>query len=286
MNTISVIIPTYNRSASLVRALDSVLAQQHKAQEIVVVDDGSSDSTQELSVWQDYAGVVTYLRSEFNRGVSWARNWGVAHSRGDWLAFLDSDDQWHPAKLKEQLQWLGTHPDWRIVQTHEIWIRNGVRVNPPDTHRKVEGEQFARNLERCMITPSSVMVQRSLFDECGGFDESLPTCEDYDLWLKITSRYPVGLVDKYLLTRYGGHADQLSAAYPVMDRYRIESLHRLLQQAQLSSAQQSLVRKTLAKKASIVANGARKRGNEDEFNYYNTLARSCEDGSGEPQPSR
>lgn len=279
MNTISVVIPTFNRCTSLVRAIDSVMAQRHKPLEIVVVDDGSTDATQELALWREHAGVVTCLRSERNRGVSWARNFGVAHSSGHWLAFLDSDDQWHPAKLQEQLAWLRLNPDSRIVQTQEIWIRNGVRVNPPITHRKVEGEQFARNLERCMITPSSVMVQRSLFDECGGFDESLPTCEDYDLWLKITSRYPVGLVDKYLLTRYGGHADQLSAAYPVMDRYRIESLHRLLQHAPLSPAQQSLVRTMLFKKATIVANGARKRGNEDEFVYYNRIAASCEDGA-------
>jgi hypothetical protein len=90
-----------------------------------------------------------------------------------------------------------------------------------------------------MITPSSVIFDRELFFECGPFNESLPACEDYDLWLRITCRYPIGLVPEFHLTRYGGHQDQLSSIIPILDRYRIRSILQLLYHSQLTPQQRS-----------------------------------------------
>jgi hypothetical protein len=162
--------------------------------------------------------------------------------------------------------------DLRISQTKEIWVRNGRRVNPPLTHEKKQGYIFEQSLHRCMITPSSVMMQKSLFHEAGGFNESLPAGEDYDLWLKITCSHSIGLIDEFLLTRYGGHRDQLSATVMGLDRFRIRSIIDLLNSTKLSEEQDVLARRELAKKSNIVAHGFRKRGRTEEYERYRRIA--------------
>ena len=273
MPLISVIIPTYNRKELVGRAIDSVRSQTYTDWELIVVDDASEDGTGNR---EDIAGndiPLTYIRLPLHRGVAAARNIGVAHSTGSWISFLDSDDVWHRDKLQKQVQWLKTHDDFRIFQTREIWIRKGVRVNAPMTHSKIHGFQFKENLTRCMITPSSVMMEKKLFLEVGGFNESLPACEDYDLWLRITSAYPVGLLDEPLLTRYGGHGDQLSAVVAILDRFRIRSILDLLNGRKLSQEHIELARQELVKKATIVANGYNKRGKKENGEIYQRLAR-------------
>jgi glycosyltransferase involved in cell wall biosynthesis len=273
MPLISVIIPTYNRMELVGRAIDSVRSQTYTDWELIVVDDASEDGTGNS---EDISGndiPLTYIRLPLHRGVAAARNIGVSHSTGSWICFLDSDDVWHRDKLQKQVQWLKTHNDFRIFQTREIWIRKGVRVNPPMTHSKIHGFQFKENLARCMITPSSVMMEKKLFLEVGGFNESLPACEDYDLWLRITSAYPVGLLDEPLLTRYGGHGDQLSAVVAILDRFRIRSILDLLNGRKLSQKHIDLARQELVKKATIVANGYNKRGKKENGEIYQRLAR-------------
>ena len=185
---ISVIIPCYNRAHLLPRCLDSVLAQEFRPLEIIVVDDGSTDSTRSL-LQGSYPGIR--IISQENKGVSAARNAGISAAKGDWLAFLDSDDTWFPAKLGRQIQAVEASPGSNIVHTDEIWIRNGVRVNPQRKHRKYGGSIFKHCLPLCVISPSSVMIHRRVFDQVGLFDETLPVCEDYDLWLRICARMPV-----------------------------------------------------------------------------------------------
>ena len=270
---VSVIIPTYNRARLLERAVNSVLQQTFKDFELIVVDDASEDNTSQSKFLKDHAGNLLYYCLPSHRGVSAARNFGLQKSRGEWIAFLDSDDEWFPEKLQKHLAWHSAHPGYRISQTQEIWVRKGVRVNPPKTHKKILGVQFKENLKRCMITPSSVMIEKKLLDETGGFNEDFPGCEDYDLWLRITGRYPVGLVDEFLLTRYGGHADQLSSTIPVLDRFRIQSMESILQDKALSDEQRGLVRDELFKKAMIVAHGNLKRGNEKGHEQYKNIAR-------------
>jgi len=272
MPLVSVIIPTYNRARPLEQAIRSVLLQSFSDFECIVVDDGSTDGTRDAPVLKE-DDRLRFVRLEVNGGVSRARNTGAALAIGRWLAFLDSDDRWHPEKLACQVEWTRRNPGFRIVQTTEIWIRNGVRVNPPKTHEKKAGYIFEPSLARCMITPSSVMLERSLLAEAAGFNETLPACEDYDLWLRITARYPVGLIDELLLTRYGGQPDQLSSSVFGLDRFRIRSMMDLERSDVPDDSQRDLVRKEIVRKARIVADGYRKRGNLQQYDNYEEIRR-------------
>ena len=275
MPLVSVIIPVYNRKNLLPRALQSVLNQSHADLEIIVVDDCSSDGVSELGLLSSDKRIF-FVRQPFRSGVSKARNEGVRRSRGEWVAFLDSDDEWLRQKIALQLKWFSRHPGCRIVQSKEVWIRNGSRVNPPRTHEKIEGDLFEASLDRCMITPSSVVLSRELFDQAGGFNESLPACEDYDLWLRICINHQVGLIDEHLLIRYGGHSDQLSLNVMILDRFRIRSILQLLEHNQLRNVQRTLAVETLRKKAALVANGYNKRGNQEMYERYISIVKRFE----------
>ncbi|MDI6852829.1 MAG: glycosyltransferase family A protein [Deltaproteobacteria bacterium] len=269
MALISVIIPTFNRAHWVAEAVASVLAQSFKDFEVLVVDDGSTDAT--LEALAPFWGNCTILRLAERRGVSAARNLGIAAARGEWLAFLDSDDLWLPDKLARQTAYLQENPGLLICQTDEIWLRRGKRVNPPLTHKKVGGRIFAQSLERCLISPSAVMLHRRLLDEVGTFDEALPAAEDYDLWLRIAWRYEVGLVPEPLVIKRGGHPDQLSRRWG-LDRWRIEALLKLVQEPDLPEVYREAAARTLARKAAIYADGCRKRGKAAEAKFYQALA--------------
>jgi glycosyltransferase involved in cell wall biosynthesis len=265
---ISVVIPTYNRGWTLGEAVDSVLSQEYPAYELIVVDDGSTDNTPD--VLDTYGDRITVIRQK-SRGVSAARNRGVQGAAGSLIAFLDSDDLWLPGKLATQAAFFQARPDALICQTEETWVRNGRRVNPKNRHKKPSGDIFMPSLELCLVSPSAVMMRRELFEEMGGFDESLPACEDYDLWLRIGWKYPVHLIDTSLIIKRGGHDDQLSRQ-PSLDRFRIESLKRLVESGHLSIGQRQAAAKVLVIKCRIYANGCRKRGRQEEAAVYEKLA--------------
>ncbi len=262
---ISIIIPTHNRSDLVVRALESVFAQTLTPAEVIVVDDGSTDETGDV-IAARFPSVVYINQSQ--RGVSRARNVGLRRATGDWVAFLDSDDEWLPRKLERQVEFLRQHGDYRVCHTNELWIRNGRRVNPMKKHEKSGGWIFQRCLPRCVISPSSVLIHRAVFDDVGGFDEYLPVCEDYDLWLRICVRYPVLYLSQCLIKKYGGHADQLSRSCWGMDRFRIHALDKLMRSEDLPYEDHLLVLKTLVRKTGIVLTGARKRNNESAVIEY------------------
>ena len=262
------IIPTYNRAACLGRAIDSVLAQTYRDFELLIVDDGSTDQTRELVA--GYGAQVAYV-FQANRGVSSARNVGIRSTTGALVAFLDSDDAWLPAKLARQVAIMAQQPDIPLCHTEEIWIRRGVRVNPQQKHRKYTGDIFPYCLPLCVISPSSVMIRRTLFETVGYFDESLPACEDYDLWLRITKDYPVYFIEQPLLVKYGGHPDQLSRIHWGLDRFRIQTLEKLLQAGQLNEAQRAQTFQELQRKCEIVAQGCVKRGKFAEGEYYRRI---------------
>lgn len=266
---ISVIIPTYNRAWTLRAAMDSVLAQEYPSFELLVIDDGSTDETPELL--REYGSRIRIFRQP-NRGVSAARNRGIAAARGSLIAFLDSDDRWLPGKLAAQAAFFAANPDALICQTEELWVRNGVRVNPRRRHQKRSGIIFEPSLALCLVSPSAVMVRRRLFDEFGLFDESLPACEDYDLWLRVSRKYPVHLIETPLIVKHGGHEDQLSRMAG-LDRYRVRAIQKLLGAGNLSPAQETAARRVLAEKCHIYAAGCRKRGRIEEAEKFLELAR-------------
>lgn len=250
------------------RAVASVLAQTRPPEEVIVVDDGSTDGTAGC-LRAAFPGIEV-LRLE-GRGVSAARNHGIRDAESEWLAFLDSDDEWLEEKLEAQLSSLAAAPGHRLCHTDEIWIRNGRRVNPRRRHAKRGGRIFRHCLPLCVISPSSALVHRSLLDEVGLFDESFPACEDYDLWLRICARSPVLFVDRPLLRKHGGHADQLSRT-PALDRYRIRALAKLLDAGGLDPGDRRAAVATLEEKVRIYAAGARKRGRVGEVRELEGLA--------------
>lgn len=262
---VSVVIPTFNRAELLPRAVESVLAQTHPAAEVIVVDDGSSDGTGEL-VASRFPEVR--VAAQAHRGVSAARNRGIAAASGDWIALLDSDDEWCAEKLARQLAALDEHPEYRICHTDEIWIRNGRRVQPRVKHAKRGGRIFRHCLPLCVISPSSVLIHRSVFEQVGGFDEDLPACEDYDLWLRICCRFPVLLVEEPLVVKYGGHDDQLSRRVWGLDRFRIRALEKILQGDRLCEEDRQAALRTLLQKIEIFAAGAEKRGKAEDADRY------------------
>jgi glycosyltransferase involved in cell wall biosynthesis len=265
---VSVIIPTYNRGWCLREAIDSVLGQEFTDFELIAVDDGSTDDSREIL--ESYGRDVIALYQE-NKGVSAARNRGIAESRAHLLAFLDSDDLWLPGKLGRQVEFFHANPDVLICQTEEAWVRNGVRVNPKRRHQKLSGLIFEPSLALCLVSPSAVMVRKTLFDKVGLFDETLPACEDYDLWLRVSSRYPVFLMDEPLIVKRGGHEDQLSKAAG-LDKFRIQALKNIIDSGNLSESQAKAAVETLKEKCAIFAHGCHKRGRVDEAEYYEALA--------------
>ena len=265
---ISVIIPTYNRAWVVGEAIDSVLAQDYGHFELIVVDDGSTDET--ARVLDAYGDRVFVIRQP-NRGVSAARNRGIEAAGGELVAFLDSDDYWLPGKLAGQVAFFHSRGEAMICQTEEIWVRNGVRVNPKKRHKKPSGMIFEPSLALCLVSPSAVMMRKNLFDAVGLFDENLPACEDYDLWLRVASRFPVYLLDNPLIVKRGGHDDQLSRL-PGLDRHRISSLNKIISHCPLTNNQRRAAIRVLRGKCAIYAGGCRKRGKVSEAEYFEGLA--------------
>ncbi len=266
--SITVVIPTYNRNALIKRALDSVYAQTRAPDEVIVIDDGSNDDTEQM-VKNSYPDAQYIYQT--NQGVSKARNVGIERSTSNWICLLDSDDSWHEDKLEKQVAALTTEPDYRLCHTNETWYRHGVLLNQKKKHKKYGGNIFQHCLPLCAISPSSVIIQRSLFDEVGVFDESLPACEDYDMWLRICCRYPVLFLDEPLVNKYGGHADQLSQQYWGMDRFRIQALSNIIESNQLLEFDRAAAIDMLIRKIDIFLLGAEKHGNNEYSEAFTSM---------------
>jgi len=259
---ISVVIPSFNRKNTLSRSIDSVLKQTYKPSEIILVDDGSTDGTRGF-ILSSYPNIKYFFQPK--KGVSSARNKGILESSSEWIAFLDSDDEWMPQKLEKQKKQLEKHSGIFISHTNEIWIRNGVRVNQMKKHQKYGGYIFDKCLDICRMSPSSVLIHKRVISDIGVFDETLQVCEDYDLWLRITSKYSVLFEKELLIIKYGGHKDQLSKVKEGIEQFRIQSLEKILTTNYLTKDQFTTTKNMLIRKLSIYSIGLEKRNKFDEL---------------------
>lgn len=266
--SISIVIPTYNRRHTLARALNSVFGQSLPADEIIVVDDGSTDGSADW-LKSHYPELTLLVQS--NHGVSHARNTGIRHAHGEWIALLDSDDEWSQDKLKRQIELINENPETQLVHSDEIWVRHGVRVNPMNKYQKAGGNIFQRCLPLCVISPSSTIIKKSVFDQYGLFDESLPACEDYDMWLRLCSRFKVNYIDTPLIFKYGGHPDQLSQQFWGMDRFRIQALEKIIKADHITTVDRQAAIEMLVKKSEILIQGALKRNNLSLVKHYQNI---------------
>ena len=265
MSTVSVVIPTFNRESFIKQCVVSVLKQSKKPDEVIVVDDGSSDKTWDVLKtlgFSDSKEERNSLRYIFqrNKGVSAARNLGIKAAKYSYIAFLDSDDLWLEKKLEKQISSLESQSTrYRLSHTNEIWVRNGVRVNAHLKHKKSGGDIFIQCLKLCCISPSSSLVDRSVFDDFGFFDENLPACEDYDFWLRFCAFEDVHFLNEHLLIKNGGHDQQLSKKHWGMDRFRVTALENLLKNQSLSEFKRKETIKELIFKLQVLIDGGRKR---------------------------
>lgn len=268
MAIISVIIPTFNRATLIRRALYSVVQQRNVETEIIVIDDGSTDNTEQL-IKEEFK-CIRYIKQN-NAGVSAARNVGINNAKGNFIALLDSDDQWEKLKLDMQLQYLMKNPAINLVHCNEKWIKEGIEIGQKKYHDKNSKNLFERSLRRCLISPSSVLIRKKLFKSVGSFDETLTACEDYDLWLRILIREEVGYIEERLVTKYGGHPDQLSRETRYLDLYRLESLVKLIRSPGLSQLQIVQIQKEINYKKKILFSGAKKHKNFFVVNKLNQI---------------
>ena len=262
---ISVIVPTYNRRDKVAKALFSIYAQSFSPLEVIVIDDGSEDDTGKM-ILSEYPQVI--YKKIVNSGVSKARNEGIAVAKGDWVAFLDSDDTWHPQKLKAQVDYLENNKKAQFLHTEETWVRNGVKVNQKKKHQKVRGLIFKQCLGFCIIGPSTVIVEKNLLEKVGGFDENLEVCEDYDLWLRLSLITELHFLSTPLIYKHGGHEDQLSTRYWGMDRYRVKSLLKILRREELGENNKKALLQVLEEKISLLIKGSLKHGKMKEVEKY------------------
>ncbi|NQU19293.1 glycosyltransferase family 2 protein [bacterium] len=266
MQNISVIIPTYNRTSFLKKAIDSVLAQGYQDFELIVVDDGSTDETKALI--QEYKGKARYIFQD-KKGAASARNRGIKESKSDFITFLDSDDWWDKNKLEIQLKSMQENPDYLISHTQEIWYKNGKLLNQKKRYKKFGGFIFDKCLSICVVSMSTAMIRRELFEEVGLFNESLPCCEDYDFWLRVSVKFPFLLIDKPLTLKDGGRPDQVSSIYAQgMDKFRIQSIKGLLEEKSLTNQQREIAVQELKQKSQIYAKGCIKHGKKGEGEFY------------------
>lgn len=258
-------------------ALSSVLRQTYRDFEVVVVDDGSIDGTCEHiaeSFSDSFKNDRLRLIRQSNLGASAARNTGAAETSGEWLAFLDSDDLWLEEKLEHQLAALAEHEECPACYTEEIWFRRGIRVNPGKVHAKFSGWIYDKCLPLCIISPSSIMIKREVFDQLNGFDESFPACEDYDLWLRLSARFPIHLTPEPLIVKRNGHKGQLSAETFVQDRFRVKALWKIVEDGGVPWNLKRQALEVLAAKSGIVAAGATKRNNFERAKIF-SFSRTC-----------
>jgi len=265
---VDVVIPAFNRPALLAEAVLSVQQQTWTDWKLIIVDDAS---TIPLGV-EKFSGDarIRTIRNPQNRGPAFARNIGALSGQSPFIAFLDCDDLWHEEKLSKQMTFFATYPEMAWCHTDELWQRSGVEVKQKSEHRKQEGQFLKRAFERCLISPSAVMMKRSFFEASGGFLPSLRWAEDFELWLRLLYLQPIGFIDEALAIKRTGDWDQLSRKINI-DHYRVLALHRFWRRVKNTANShfnpQDLL-DTMEKKTTYLLKGAQKYGHQNLQKKY------------------
>lgn len=224
MLNVSVIIPVYNRTFSIRDAVESVLIQSVKPSEIIVIDDGSSFDM--ASYLKNYMHHIRLIKLNENKGVSFARNAGIKAATGEYIALLDSDDLFLPGKLEYQIKYMSEN-NWLISHTDEFWYRKDRWINQGKSNKRYGGYIFDKILDKCRISPSSLIVHKSVFDEAGYFDENLRVCEDYEIFLRFALKYEIGYLEKKLIIKRAVEENSLSANLKHIEYLRYKILEKL-----------------------------------------------------------
>ena len=285
--TVSVIIPTFNRYGMLIDAISSVSHQTFRNFELIVVDDGSDDKTRNLPTVDVEAaypesgtpappheppdGGFRYVRIEHTGMPGAVRNAGAKVARGQYIAFLDSDDVWLPEKLSLQIAQM--QKGGALSHTRELWLRDGRTISQSSQRHKRRGKLLEDSLKKCVIGPSTVMIDRDFYMQSGGFREDIEIAEDYEFWLRLVPYCTVEYIDTALTVKRAGHGDQLTEKYGHIEIFRIHALKKLVDDMYFVGEDQKTARKELSRKCAIYANGARRRGRLEEARKYEDYAK-------------
>ena len=275
--SVSVIIPTSGRPALIIEAIQSVCAGTVLPVEIIVVIDSTGPAREEETqavqdvkralrrgVYQtddqalDSMVTINQYYTD-DQGPAAARNVGIEAARGEWLAFLDSDDLWQPEKLEKQLAYLHKRPHLKGCQTRELWIKDGRELNQPRHLQPRRGRFLKAAFRHCLISPSSVLMRRDCFDDLGKFDESYLACEDYEFWLRYLARHVMGLVDEPLTIKRSGGWPQQSKKFHSLDALRARAIQKTIENVALNDDELQAAHEARLEKLAIVEAGARKR---------------------------
>jgi glycosyltransferase involved in cell wall biosynthesis len=238
---VSVIVPAYRVAPYIAGTLESVLAQTWQDREIVVVNDGSPDGEALREALAPYRERITYLEQP-QSGPAKARNTAIAAARGEWLAFLDGDDLWHPSFLEAQLARLSAEPDVVLVWADSQPFGEGAGEGP--TLMATEPPSGACDLAalltgRCVVFTSTTVARREAVVAAGGFDERLHRCEDFDLWLRLATRGRL-IYNREVLGRRRLHPTSQSASATAMLQAQVDVRRRFVAATPLDAATRRL----------------------------------------------
>ena len=250
---LSCIIPVYNRYSTLKDAVESAMAQTISDIEIIVIDDGSDPEVE--SILRPYLPAIRLIRLEKNSGVSRARNIGIGEAKGDYVAFLDSDDVWLPFKSKKQLDKMNKD-DCLVGHTDEFWFKQGRFINQGKKHKRYGGFIFEKVLDICRMSPSSTIIHKCVFETAGMFDENMQSCEDYDLILRLAANFKISYLPMRTIIKRSITCDQLSSQIEHIESVRLESLQKFFDSSlSLSHQRKACITQELERKRAIVSTG-------------------------------